>query len=226
MRILFNFPEFELPEHGSYCLRQLFSSFRLRGYYDATEESECLDEYVTFEDSLRQQYPGISQPSLLIADTVDFLMGQESLQTRPLLHKLFRLRCLCLDVPFLQLPGIKLWNVDSEDPTSRLVDLVQPVQSYYANVARGVEVTTSDDCFEVPCTLVQALSGNFGNIALSDVYCPWLSVDFFDCAKIHKSLDPTGSCPRDLRSPIKIRETAPIDSPKTIYFQRGKKRGR
>ena len=210
------------PELGSYCLRQLFSSFRLRGYYDATEESECLDEYVTFVDSLRQQYPGISQPSLLIADTVDFLMGQESLQTRPLLHKLFRLSCLCLDVPFPQLPGIKFWNVDSEDPTSQLIDLVQPVQSYYANVARGVEVTTSDDSV----SKFLALEPNFGNTAISDVYCPWLSVDFFDSAKIHKSLDPTGSCPRDLQSPIKIRETAPIDSPKTIYFPRGKKRGR
>ena len=51
------------PERGCYCLRQLFNSFRLRGYYELAEESECLDEYVTFMDSLRQQYPGISQPS-------------------------------------------------------------------------------------------------------------------------------------------------------------------
>ena len=172
------------PELGTYCLRQLFSSFRLRGYYDVTEESECLDEYVTFMDSVRQQYPGISQPSLLIADTVDFLMGQESLQTRPLLHKHFRLSCLCLDVPFPQLPGVKFWNVDSEDPTSQLIDLVQPVQSYYANVARGVEVTTSDDSV----SKFLALEPNFGSTALSDVYFPWLSVDFFDSAKIHKSL--------------------------------------
>ena len=162
------------PELGTYCLRQLLSSFRLRGYYDATEESECLDEYATIMDSLRQQYPGISQPSLLIADTVDFLVGQESLQTRPLLHKLFKLSCLRLDVPFPQLPGVKFWNVDSEDPTSQLIDLVQPVQSYYANVSRGVEVTTSDDSV----SKFLASEPNFGSTVLSDVYCPWLSVDF------------------------------------------------
>ena len=149
-------------------------------------------------------------------------MGQEALQTRLLLHKLFRLSCLCLDVPFSQLPGIKVWNINSEDPTSPLIDLVQPVQSYYANVARGVEVTACDDSV----SKFLALELNFGNTAFSDIHCPWFCVDFCDSAKIHKSLDPTGLCQQFLQSPTKIRETAPVDSPKTVYFPRGKKRGR
>ena len=210
------------PELGTHCLRQLFSSSCLRGYYDLAEETQCCEEYVTFVDSLRQQNSGMSQPTFFITDTVDFLMGQESLQTRPLLYKFFRLSCLCLDVPFPQLPAVKFWNIISDDPTSQLIDLIQPVQSYYANVARGVEVTTS----EVSVLKFLALEPSFGNTALSDVYCPWLSVNFFDRAEIHKCLDSTGSCQRDLQSPVKLREAVPLDSPKTVFFPRGKKRGR
>ena len=173
-------------------------------------------------DSLRPQYSGISQPTILINDSVDFLMGQESLRTRSLLYELFRLSCLCLDVPFPQLLAIKVWNINSEGPTSQLIDLVQPVQAYYANVARGVEVTTGDDSV----LKLLALEPNFGNTALSDVYCPWLSVNFFDSAKIQKTLNPTGSCQQDLQSPVKFRETTPMDFPPTVHFPRGKKRGR
>ena len=210
------------PELGTYCLRQLFTSFRLRGYYDSTEETACYEEYVTLVDSLRQQYSGMSQPTFFIADTVDFLMKQESLRTRPLLYKLFRLSCLCLDVPFPQLPAVKFWNVNSDDPTSQLTDLVRPVQSYFANVAQGVEVMTREE----PVSKFLALEPSFGNSALSDVYCPWLSVNFFDRADILKKLDPTGSCHRDLQAQSESRDIAPMESPKSIHYARGKKRGR
>ena len=180
------------PELSTYCLRQLFTSFRLRGYYDSTEETPCYEEYVTFVDSMRQQYSGMSQPTLFIADTVDFLMKQESLQTRPLLYKLFRLSCLCLDVLFLQLPAVKFWNVNSDDPTSQLTDLVRPVQSYSANVAQGVEVMTREE----PVSKFLALE----------------PVNFFDRADILKKLDPTGSCQRDPQSQPAPRDTVPMES--------------
>ena len=47
-------------EVGTYCFGQLFSCFRLRGYYTVTEDSQCLDEYVTFVDDL---YTGMNQPT-------------------------------------------------------------------------------------------------------------------------------------------------------------------
>ena len=70
------------------------------------------------------------------------------------------------------------------------------------------------------------LEPTFGTTALSDVYCPWLSVDFFGRARSLEGLDPAKSCQRDARSPGKSREVATIEPPKTIYFPREKKRTR
>ena len=71
-----------------------------------------------------------------------------------------------------------------------------------------------------------ALEPTFGTTALSDVYCPWLSVDFFGNARILEGLDPTKSCQPDAGSPSKSRRLEPIEPPKTIYLPRGKKRTR
>ena len=210
------------PEFGTSCLRQLFVSFRLRGYYEITEETLCYEEYATFMDSLRQRYSGMSQPTLFIPDTVDFLMKQESLQTRPLLYKVFRLSCLCLDVPFTQLPAVKFWNINSDDPTSQLTDLIRPVQSYFANVSKSVEIMTSEESI----SKFLALEPTFRSTAVSDIYCPWLSVNFFDRAEVLKNLDPTGSCRKDLQSQTESQETVPMESPKSIHYDRAKKRGR
>ena len=125
-------------------------------------------------------------------------------------------------MPFPQLPAVEFWNIDLDDPTSQLIDLIQPVQSFYTNAARGVEVTTSEEFV----LKFLPLESSFGNTALSDVYCPWLGVNFFERAEIHKCLNPTDSCQRYLQSPIKLRETVIMDSPNTLYFPRGKKRGR
>ena len=209
-------------ELGKYCIGQLFSSFRLRDYYSPTEESQCLDEYITFVDDLRQRYTSMSQPTFFIFDTIDFLSGQETLQSRPLLYKLFRLSCLCIDVPFAELPMIKFWGFNSDDPTCQLIDLIQPVQSYFTNVARGEEVMTREESV----TKFLALEPTFGSTALSDVYCPWLSVDFFGRAKIFEGLDPTKSCPRAAQSSSKTQRVESIEPPTTIYFPRGKKRTR
>ena len=81
-------------DRTTYCFRHVFSSFRLSGYYNVTEESQCLEEYISFIDDLRQRYSGMSQPTLLLPDTFTFLMKVPSLQSRPLLYKLFRLSCL------------------------------------------------------------------------------------------------------------------------------------
>ena len=117
---------------------------------------------------------------------------------------------------------IKFWGFNSDDPTCQLIDLIQPVQSYFTNVARGVEVMTREESV----TKFLALEPTFGSTALSDVYCPLLSVDFFGKARIFEGLDPTKSCQRDAQSSSKTRRVESIEPPTTIYSPRGKKRAR
>ena len=69
-------------DHAAYCLKQLFTSFRLRGFFNADEESIYTEEYLSFLDTIRQTHVGIQQPKLLIADVIDFVSGQESLKSR------------------------------------------------------------------------------------------------------------------------------------------------
>ena len=75
---------------------------------------------------------------------------------------------------------------------------------------------------EESVTKFLTLEPTFGSTALSDVYCPWLSVDFFGKAKIFEGLDPTKSCQRDVQSSSKSRRVESIEPPTTIYFPRGK----
>ena len=162
----------------------------------------------------------MNQLTFFIPDSIDLLLGQEILQSRPLLYKLLRLSCLCIDEPFVELPVIKFWGFNSDDPTSQLIDLFQPVQSYFTNVARGVEVMTREESV----SKFLSLEPTFGTTALSDNCCPWLSVDFSGRARILEGLDPAKSCQRDAGSPSKSRGVESIEPHKTIYFPRGKKR--
>ena len=132
--------------HAVYCFSQLFTSFRLRGYFSLDQETECQEEYVSFRLDLRRKYPELHQRTLFVLDTVGFLIEQTSLQIRPLLLKLFRLACLCLGELFQTLPPVKFSSVDSDDPTSGFVDVVLPVQSYFRNVPNGIESIRSICC--------------------------------------------------------------------------------
>ena len=68
-------------EQSSYCFRQLFTSFRIRGVVDSTAKTVYAEEYLSFIDELRRLLPDMQQPKLLIADAVDFISGQEALKT-------------------------------------------------------------------------------------------------------------------------------------------------
>ena len=93
-------------ENAAYCFKQLFTSFRLRGLLQPEEETVYTEEYMSFMDILRQSHPGVQQPKLLIADTIEFVCGQESFKSRLYLRRIFRLSCLCLDEP--RMSG-KIW---------------------------------------------------------------------------------------------------------------------
>ena len=150
------------------------------------------EEYHSFLEDLKRNYPDLVQPTVFISDSVTFLMELPSLRCRPLLFKLFRLACLCLNEPFQILPAVKFGSVDSEDPTSRLVDVILPVESYFRNIPHGVEAMTSDQSI---AAFLQ-LKPNFDGSGLSDVYCPWESVDYFRRAKFLEQLDPNSTCRR------------------------------
>ena len=171
--------------HAVYCHSKLFTrvsdcSFRLRNYFTLDQEAESNEEYLSFLDDLRRSYPGLTQPTLLVADTISFLVDLPSLHSRPILHKLFRLACLCIDEPFRELPTVKFGSIDSEDPASSLIDVILPVQSCFCNVPHAVEATTSDQ--SVAAFL--RLEPEFGSRGLSDAYFPWPDVDFFGSKRI------------------------------------------
>ena len=69
-------------ENAAYCFKQLFTSFRLRGLLQPEEEAVYTEEYMSFLDILRQSHPGVQQPKLLIADTIEFVCGQECFKSR------------------------------------------------------------------------------------------------------------------------------------------------
>ena len=175
--------------HASYCHSQLFTSFRLRGFFTLDQETACGEDYLSFLDDLRQTFPDLVHPTLFNADTVKFLVELPSLHSRPLLYKLFHLACLCLDEPFPVLTTVRFGSVDSDNPTSSLIDVILPVQSYFSNVPYGNEAVTSVAVF-------RRLELDFGASGLADTYCPWDSVEFFGRSKILEQLDPETTRPR------------------------------
>ena len=124
-------------ENGAYCFKQLFTSSRLRGVFQSEEESICTEEYMSFLDVVRAAHPGIQQPKLLIADAVEFVSSQTSLEARPHLLRIFHLSCLCLDEPRMSFTSVKFGSHRTDDPLSPMFDVIAPIQSYLSYVRRA-----------------------------------------------------------------------------------------
>ena len=169
-----------------YCFKQLFRSFQLRGYYQADDESICTEEYLSFLDELRKEFPDLDQPRIIITDAVSFISGHVTLQSRPHLARIFRLCCLCLDQNFNAMPAVKFGSVRTDDPKSKLIDTILPVQSYFINVGRSIDALTTDSSIAE----FLAFEPSFGDSAFSDTYSPWDGMDLFDRAKILSTLKP------------------------------------
>ena len=112
-----------------------------------------------------------------------FLSELSSLQTRPLLFRLFRLSCLCLTSESPELPEVKFGPINTGYLRSRLTDVIQPVQSYVANVLEAVKEAIKPDSL----AKFWVLSSTLGAGILSKNYNPWASVDYFgkDALKEH-----------------------------------------
>ena len=168
------------------CFSKLFMSFRLRCYFSTTDETQAQEEYLSFVDELRVKFNEFDQPTLLIPDTIDFIMGQTTIHTRSILLRCFKFASLCLDEPFRSLPTVKFGSVKTDDHTSQLVDVVLPVQMYFNTVAGSVEAVTSDS----PISEFLELETTFGRSALSDTYDPWLMWTNLDEQTFYPSLIP------------------------------------
>ena len=71
-------------------------------------------------------------------DTVDFFSGQTALQSRQLLYQDFKLFCFCLDYPHRTLRFVEFSTNSTEDPTSKLVEVVLPVQTNFHSVPKPI----------------------------------------------------------------------------------------
>ena len=121
---------------------------------------------MSFVDEIRVIFAEFDQPTLLIPDTVTFLLEQTTLRSRRLLLQSFKLACLCLDVPFRAMPTVKFGPINTDNQVSKLIEIVLPVQSYFGNMVGSIETVTSDssisDFLEMEST--------FSHTALSDTY--------------------------------------------------------
>ena len=190
-------------EQATYCFKQLFTSFRLRGIFQPDEEALYLEEYLSFLDELRRFHSDIQQPKLLIADAVNFITGQDALKIRRHLTRIFRLSCLCLDEPRFSFPAVKYGSVNTDDPTSAVFDVVAPIQSYFGEVARGLDTVTSSESI----ARLMTLEATFGTTGLSNTYSPWDGFDYFGRDRLRDAINP--------RSPERRRVVthASVDQP-------------
>ena len=172
-------------ENAIYCFKQLFTSFRLRGVFQADEESIFIEECLSFLDIIRSSHPDIQQPKLLIADAIHFVCSQESLVSRPHLRRIFRPSCLCLDEPRMSFTPVKFGSHRTDDPLSIMFDVIAPIQSFLGYVGHGLDVLTSD----ASVSRFLPLEQSFGNSGLSDLYSPWDSVDHFGKTQIRENLE-------------------------------------
>ena len=169
-----------------YCFKQLFRSFHVRGYYQADDESICTEEYLSFLDELRKEYPDLDQPRVIILDAVAFKSGHVTLLSRPHLARIFKLSCLCLDQGYSAMPPVKFGLVREDDPKSKLIDTILPVQSFFMNVGRSVDALTT----ATPISDFLAFEPTFGGSAFTDTYSPWDGLDLFNRTEILATLHP------------------------------------
>ena len=169
-----------------YCFKQLFRCFQLRNYFQPDDESLCTEEYLSILDELRKEMPELRQPRVIITDAVSFISRHDALQSRPHLLRIFRISCLCLDESYTGMPIVKFGPVSTDDPKSKLIDTILPVQSFFINVGRGIDaLTTSSSASDF-----LALESTFKDTAFSDTYNPWAGLDHFSGTDILSALKP------------------------------------
>ena len=130
--------------------------------------------------------PELDQPRVIILDAVSYFSKHVALQSRPHLARIFKLSCLCLDERYSSMPTVSFGLVRTDDPKSKHIDTILPVQSFFINVGRSIDAFTSASSIAE----FLAFEPNFGNSAFSDTYSPWDGLDLFNRSKILAALKP------------------------------------
>ena len=86
-----------------------------------------MEEYASFMDDTRHNFAEKVQLTLCILETVNFWIGQSSMRFRPLLFKVFKPSCLCLDEPFPSPSNVRFGKIIPEDPSSPADEVKIPV---------------------------------------------------------------------------------------------------
>ena len=167
-------------------LKQLFRCFQLRDYFQRDDDSLLTEEYLSFLDELRKEMPNMTQPRFIIVDAISFVSGHEALRSPLHLSRIFRFSCLCLDESYTEMPIVKFEPVITDDPKSKLIDTILPVQSYFIIVGRKVDALATSSS----ASSVLALETTFVNTAFSNTYSPWYELDHFGLANILATLKP------------------------------------
>ena len=95
---------------------------------------------------------------------MDFITRQDALKSRRYLTPIFGLSCLCLEESRFSFPAVRYGSVKTDYPTSPMFDVVAPVQSFFGEVARGLDTLTSDESIARLLTL----EATFGTTGLSN----------------------------------------------------------
>ena len=191
----------------------LFQNFCLRKWFEKSQELACHDEYLSFLQQLRSSYPDHSRTAGTITNSVKFLSELPSLSSRPLLYRLFRLSCLCLTSESPELPEVKFGPINTAYTRSRLTDVIQPVQSYVANVPDAIKEAVTSDAY----TKFTHLSSTLGSGVLSKTYSPWASVDYFGKDALKEQMQAAHKA----RSKDAESVTSSLGSPKKISVGKG-----
>ena len=84
------------------------------------------------------------------------------------------------------MPPVKFSPVRTDDPKSKLIDTILPVQSFFINVGRSIDAFTTASSISD----FLAFEPTFGCTAFTDTYSPWDGLDLFNRAEILAKLQP------------------------------------
>ena len=178
--ILFQRPMEVALRHFDY----LYSTFQLRSWVSASNESACRDEYVALLDYLRANHSTEFVSTSHPPDLIDFFMGLDFLQTHDHICYLFKLSCLCITSVNPEYPPVSFGKIDTRGLQSRLADVILPCQSYLTSVPDSLLACCTESRLETFCHL----STSFGQSGFAADYDPWTFVDGFGRSAIYKTL--------------------------------------
>ena len=160
------FKQFFLPVLGCVYLKKLFTwkgTSLLLMYYDTRSLMSCSTTFVF----------------------VEFISGQDVVWSRRYLTRILRLSSLCLDETRFSFPAVRFGSVKTDNPTSPLFDVVAPIQSYFSDVARGLDNLVSD----ASIARLLNLESTFESTGLSNTYSPWEGLDYFGPNRIRDAIN-------------------------------------